>query len=86
MKVTPGGLIIPSSLEPRVPKFECLVCGEAVFYEDELSAYERHVARCAEEHRDEIQAASMRHEGPFAEDAGFDVEHERWARQHGRVK
>lgn len=87
MRVTASGLIIPSQVASvRAPKFECMVCGQARFYEDELAAYERHVAKCSEQHEDAIAAASPRSEGPFSDDAGFDVELEAWAKRHGRVK
>lgn len=50
MAATPSGIWIPSSAEE---KYQCNLCGKK-FNGNERVAWEKHVARCAEEHHDEI--------------------------------
>jgi hypothetical protein len=57
-------LIIPGARND-VPEFRCTVpvnaegdtCGQ-LFYESEAAAYQRHTARCAQQHMDVIRALS----------------------------
>ena len=67
----------------------CLVCS-AVFEEDQVDRYERHVARCSDRNEDRIEA-ELDESNParimpevFGPEAG-DVEFERWMKENARA-
>lgn len=75
------GLLIIGAAESRPPKYKCLCCNTAVFYEGEDRAYERHVVACSAKHEEE-----MREQSPREKTAHFlgrgDTELEGWVRKH----
>lgn len=85
MKVTPSGLIIPSSVADREPPvFFCAVCKEG-FGKSKAADYQRHVVACAERHEDDLRAMSPRAKAPgIFGDEGWDVEFEQWVRDNKR--
>lgn len=85
MSVTRVGRLIVVRDAARKPSFYCRVPGcDAVFYDDELRAYERHVAACSDQHADELRGESLRERAPdfFDPVNGGDVELRRWAREN----
>lgn len=84
MKV--GRLIVVRDTS-RTPRYRCRVCGDAVFYDDEMKAYESHVASCSDRNADELRQLSLRGRAPglFDPHVAGDVEMKRWARQHRRA-
>ncbi len=81
-KVTAGGLILPENIAgDRQVGFACTICGDE-FYDDELAAYSRHVAKCAGRHEQEINEASPRTQVPFLNPENWDTEYEKWVRDH----
>jgi uncharacterized C2H2 Zn-finger protein len=70
-------------MSPGEPKFRCLVC-QAVFYEGEHRAYERHVVGCAQRNEAELRAMSLRERAPalFDPERSGDVELGKWIRLH----
>lgn len=68
---------VPKSVRPH---YACLICGDE-FTENESAAYERHVAKCAATHHDELKAAQ-----DHARPPGFkpqDAEYAAWLKQYG---
>jgi hypothetical protein len=89
----PSGLIVATSLEP--PAGQCMVC-EAVFTARECrpgGEYEKHVAKCSDQHETELRAMSLSEKLPwlYGPDA-IDRELEDWVHRRrgaiieGRVK
>lgn len=68
------------------PKFRCLVCQQP-FYEDESSAYERHVVACASSHEDELRQRSLRVKAPalYDPEQSGDVEFGKWVRANRKA-
>lgn len=71
------------------PRYQCLCC-EALFFEGEERAFERHVAGsastpgCAERNAERMDAESLRAKAPgiFDPNKSGDVELERWVRRN----
>lgn len=68
----------------REPRYRCLCCDDAVFFEGEERAYESHVIACSRRHEAEMRGTSLRVKAPgiFDPDVSGDVEYGRWVRQH----
>lgn len=66
----------------REPRYRCLCCDDAIFYEGEETAYERHVVACSNRHDEELRGRSLRVKAPgiFDPFQSGDVELERWIR------
>lgn len=75
-----GPLIIVRDPHRKIA-FRCLVCG-ADFYDDEHTAYERHVVSCAEDNDEHLRAQSLRVKAPalFDPEQSGDVEFQKWVR------
>lgn len=82
------GLLIPRDAAPKyrcsVPTGDDETCG-AMFYEGEERKYERHVGRCARQHRDAIEANSPKVKMPiFFDPEQWDPEYEAYMRGVGQ--
>lgn len=77
----PAQIWIPPSARGN-PKYRCQLCGHT-FLESERIPYERHVARCADEHHDELVAAVEAAEPPGLF-KGFDPEYAEFIAKGGR--
>lgn len=82
MATTRSGIYLPPSVEKSGldlrEAYRCVVpgCGKR-FHEEERSAYEAHVAKCAQQHHAEIVAMSPRTQAPgIYGDSGVDLEFE----------
>lgn len=80
---TKGGLVIPPNVSGvRTLSLKCLICG-FMYYDDELRAWQAHVARCARKHEAEIQAVSPKNVLPaFESGEGWDSEYEQWVKDN----
>ena len=70
-------------MDPGEPRYRCLVC-QAVFYDGEHRAYERHVVACAEQNDEALRGMSLRSKAPALFDpfVSGDVERGQWIRAH----
>lgn len=77
-----GLIVVIGGRAQDAPKYRCLCCNDAVFYDGEEAAYERHVVACSERHDEAMRAESWRAKVPgiFDPDVSGDVELERWVR------
>lgn len=84
MSVYAGKVVLPASVTSVKPvKFGCMLCGKK-FHGGEARAYQNHVARCANEHEEDIAVASPKND-PIFGDQGWDTEYEQWVKRHGRM-
>jgi hypothetical protein len=81
------GLIVVTQDDGRKPRYKCLCCEVAVFFEGEETAYERHVVACSNRHDLEMRSMSLRVKVPaiFDPNESGDVEFGRWVRRHRRA-
>lgn len=79
-----GLIVVINGREREEPRYRCLCCNDADFYEGEERAYETHVVACANRHDEELRAQSMRARAPgiFDPNVSGDVELERWYRRN----
>lgn len=77
------GLIVVR-VNAREPRWKCLCCGDAEFYDGEQAAYERHVVLCSVRHDAEMRGESLRAKIPGIYDPfeSGDVELGRWIGRH----
>lgn len=75
------GLLIIGAAESRPPKYKCLCCKAAVFYDGEMGAYEDHVVRCSAKHEETMHERSPREMTAHFLGRG-DPELEGWVRKH----
>jgi hypothetical protein len=77
------GLIVVRRNE-REPRYRCLCCDDAVFFEGEERAYESHIVSCSRRHDERMRAESWREKAPgiFDPFRSGDVELDRWIRQN----
>lgn len=81
------GLIVVTKDDGRQPRYKCLCCGTAEFYEGEETAYEQHVVACSNRHEAELRSMSLRVKAPgiFDPDESGDVEFGRWVRANRKA-
>lgn len=89
--MTDSGLLIVVRDPRREPKYECNVPGcDAVFYDGEMRAWERHVVDCAERNEEAVAMQSLRNRDPglfdpLSPDYVGDADLLRWIRQNEKA-
>lgn len=78
------GLLVVVRNNAREPKYRCLCCNDAVFFDGEERAYETHVVLCANRNDEELRGESWRVKAPgiFDPNVSGDVELDKWIRKH----